>query len=301
MNTIRAINLQQRKNVRNWIECWDSTKEFFSGVSDSEQAESWNRRWDPSEGNMGWHPSPMRNNKRMEEIFALIQEAGCTVEGARILDVGCGPGATSIPFAKAGADVTALDISSIALSRLNEHATKEGVSIKTIETSWWTADIRKLGLKKKFDLVFVTSTPAVRDAGCLDRMIGCSKKFCYYSFSLGNGGPMQTDHTGILQKVLKKDPSRRGNGRGSSPFINGFMYLYLLGYRPLVKINHHMRTKAVDWEEAANRTIRFLDHAGNFTSADKKKILRYYEAAAVDGKYSTRSEGYSGMMVWQVD
>lgn len=294
------MNLQQKKDVKNWIECWNSTKGFFSGVSDSEQAASWNRRWDPTEGDMGRHMTSQRMNKRMNEIFAFLEEAGCEVDGARILDVGCGPGATSIPFAKAGADVTSLDISSTALSHLKERAEKESVSITTIESSWWTADIRKLGLKKKFDLVFVTSTPAVRDAGCLDRMIGCSKKFCYYSFSLGNGGPMQTDHTEILQTVLKKDLPRRGNGRGSSPFINGFMYLYLLGYRPLVKINRHKRTREVNWEEAADRTIRFLDRAGDFTAADKKKIRTHYRETAVDGKYRTQSQGYSGMMVWQV-
>ena len=109
------------------------------------------------------------------------------------------------------------------------------------------------------------------------------------------------DHDEIIKKVLMKDPPRRGNGRGSSPFINGFMYLYLLGYRPLMKINHHKRTTAVNWEDAADRTIRFLDRAKNITTADKKKIRAHYKTTAVDGKYRSQSEGYSGMMIWQVE
>jgi hypothetical protein len=67
-----------------------------------------------------------------------------------------------------------------------------------------------------------------------------------------------------------------------------------------VKINRHKRTREVNWEEAADRTIRFLDRAGDFTAADKKKIRTHYRETAVDGKYRTQSQGYSGMMVWQV-
>jgi SAM-dependent methyltransferase len=292
--------MQQNKNVKNWVGCWKSTKGFFSERTDREQAESWNNRWGQPADGMGMHMTPGKKQKRMEEIFELLDEAGFKVKGARVLDVGCGPGATSIPFAKAGAKVTSLDISSTALNRLRDSAEKEGVSIQTIESSWWTADIDKLGLRNKFDLVFVTSTPAVRDAGCFDRMIGCSKKYCYYSFSLGNGGHMQVDNRDIFEKVLKKEPPRHSSGK-SSLFINGFMYLYLMGYRPLVRINHHRRNVAVDWEEAADRMIKSLERTEPCTAATKKKIRNYYQTSAVDGKFPSVSEGYSGMMVWNVN
>lgn len=252
--------MQKDRNVKNWMSCWNSAGGFFSKTTDGEQAESWNNRWDrPADGMMGQMPRE-RKKKRMDEVFAMLREAGCKVEGARVLDVGCGPGATSIPFAEAGADVTALDISSTALARLRESAKKAGVSVETMEGSWWSADIKKMGLANKFDLVFVTSTPAVRDAGCFDRMIGCSRNFCYYSFLIGPGGHMQEDHNAVFTKVLGKEPPRHGSGpagRGSL-FINGLMYLYLLGYRPQVRINHNRRTREVDWEEAADRAIKAI-------------------------------------------
>ncbi|MFA5221373.1 MAG: methyltransferase domain-containing protein [Methanoregula sp.] len=292
--------MQQQQNVKNWLGCWKSTKGFFSERSDSEQAESWNKRWSQPRDGMAMRMTPGRKQKRMDEIFELLDEAGCKVKGARVLDVGCGPGATSIPFAKAGAKVTSLDISTTALERVRKEAEKEGLSIETVESSWWTADIDKLGLRDKFDLVFVTSTPAVRDAGCFDRMIGCSRKYCYYSFSLGNGGHMQMDNRDIFENVLKRDPPRYSSGKGSL-FVNGFMYLYLMGYRPLVRIDHHRRNVAVDWEEAADRMIKSLGRTEPCTAATKKKIRNYYKTSAVDGKFPSVSEGYSGMMVWNVN
>jgi SAM-dependent methyltransferase len=296
--------MNQTKNIRNWIGCWNSTNRFFSGKTDDEQAESWNNRWGRPAGgmNMMGRLSRARKQKRMDEIFTMLREAGCTVEGARVLDVGCGPGATSIPFAEAGAEVTALDISTTALGRLRESAKKARVSIDTIECSWWSADIKKLGLANKFDLVFVTSTPAVRDAGCFDRMIRCSRNFCYYSFSLGSGGHMQTDYAQVYRQVLGKEHplhAAGSAGRGSM-FVNGLMYLYLQGFRPLVRINHHHRNQAVEWEEAADRAIKALERAGKCTVAEKKKMREYYRTSAVDGKIKITSEGYSGMMVWDV-
>jgi|WetSurMetagenome_2_1015567.scaffolds.fasta_scaffold43146_2 SAM-dependent methyltransferase len=291
--------MQQNTNVKNWIACWGSSNGFFADRTDREQAESWNKRWSQQREDTAEHMTPQRKQKRMEAIFELLDEAGCGVKGARVLDVGCGPGATSIPFSRAGAKVTALDISSKALGTVREKAGEEGLLIETIESSWWSADIDELGLRNKFDLVFVTSTPAVRDAGCFDRMLGCSRHFCYYSFSLGNGGHMQMDHRDVFRKVLEKEPRHPADGKGSI-FVNGLMYLYLLGYRPLVRINHHRKNVALDWKDAADRAIKSLEHAGPCTATMKKKIHEYYKISAVDGNITSRSEGYSGMMVWNV-
>ena len=56
----------------------------------------------------------------------------------------------------------------------------------------------------------------------------------------------------------------------------------------------------IKWEEAADRTIRSLEHQDTCTPETKTKIREYYKASAVDGKFPSVSEGYSGMMVWDV-
>jgi SAM-dependent methyltransferase len=292
--------MKQDEDVKIWIDYWNSLKGSSNEKSDLEQAESWNKRWGRPIDGMGNGRFAGEKQKRVEEMFKMLHEEGFEVNGARVLDIGSGTGAVAIPFAKAGARVTALDVSSTALERLRADAEKEGLSIETVERSWWTADIDKLGIRSKFDLVIATSTPAVKDADGFDRMMSCSNDLCYYSFFIQNGRNAQRDYEVIFRKILKKEPPGRPIGRGAL-FINGFMYLYLAGYRPLIRVKHNQRDVVMDWSEAADDTIRFLEFSEPFTPATKDAIREYYRSSAVDGKCHAHHDGYSGAMVWKVN
>ena len=78
--------------------------------------------WDPK-GEMGTlHTiNPLRTNFIMERLTAL---------NPRILDVGCGGGILSEALAKAGAQVTGLDLSEASLQVARQHAQKHGLSIE---------------------------------------------------------------------------------------------------------------------------------------------------------------------------
>lgn len=67
----------------------------------------------------------------------------------RALDVGCGEGADAVWLAKAGWDVTALDVSGVALARAARHANDAGV-----EVAWVHDGLVEAGLAAgSFDLV----------------------------------------------------------------------------------------------------------------------------------------------------
>ena len=290
---------QKDRNIKNWTDFWKSSKGFFDNKPDTEQAEFWDTQWGQKDRGISKNLKPGKKQKRMKEIFEILDETGFKIKGSSILDIGSGPGATAVPFAQVGAKVTALDISGTALEQLKTYADKKGLNIKTITSSWWTANIDKLGLRNKFDLVFVTSTPAVKDAECLDRMIACSKGYCFYSFFIQNHGfgPMTDDEA--IGKILNKNGPKNTSKKGSL-FTNTFMYLYLLGYRPVVKIIKNKRNVSLDWEEAADRTIRSLERFEKCTAAEKRKIHKYYKSSAVDGKYRAGHFVYSGMMAWKI-
>jgi SAM-dependent methyltransferase len=78
----------------------------------------------------------------------LVEVASARAPG-RVLDVGCGEGADAVWLAIRGWDVTALDISGVALERAAKHATEAGVSVH-----WVHAGLVEAGLPPaSFDLV----------------------------------------------------------------------------------------------------------------------------------------------------
>lgn len=79
---------------------------------------------------------------------ALVAEVAELTPG-RVLDVGCGEGADAVWLAQAGWNVTALEVSGVALKRAAQHARDAGVSIR-----WVHAELAEAALSpRSFDLV----------------------------------------------------------------------------------------------------------------------------------------------------
>ncbi|MGW6394719.1 class I SAM-dependent methyltransferase [Streptomyces sp. NPDC055103] len=79
---------------------------------------------------------------------ALVAEVAGLTPG-RVLDVGCGEGADAVWLARGGWDVTALEVSSIALERAAGHARDADVPVR-----WVHATLTEAGLPPaSFDLV----------------------------------------------------------------------------------------------------------------------------------------------------
>jgi SAM-dependent methyltransferase len=68
--------------------------------------------------------------------------------GARILDVGCGPGRHSVPLAKAGLNVTGVDVSLRFLELAGEAARAAGVG-----AAFFEVDARQMPFEDEFDAV----------------------------------------------------------------------------------------------------------------------------------------------------
>ena len=78
--------------------------------------------------------------RRAEPPTELDLLTSCLPDGARVLDIGCGPGTLAIPLAKKSRTVTALDISPEMLKRLKINADKSGLSnIQYLNSSWHDA------------------------------------------------------------------------------------------------------------------------------------------------------------------
>lgn len=89
-------------------------------VGDPAVREEWDRRY--ADQQRLWSGQP--NGTLVAEVAGLSP--------GRVLDVGCGEGADAIWFARQGWDVTALEVSGVALERAREHARDAGVAVRWV-------------------------------------------------------------------------------------------------------------------------------------------------------------------------
>ncbi len=289
--TLRGMELQKKDNINNLTECWKkAAANGLTVLDEGRMAEFWNKR----SGNYANNIGKDQRRKRTDEILEFLEESGFKPEGSRVLDIGCGPGTLSLPLARLGAEVTALDISSGMLDRLKDAVKKESLPVDVIECSWWTADIDELGFRNKFDLVIASMTPGIRDVDNFDMMMACSKNLCYYSNFLRR--VEDKAYRDIRSSILGESSGNNMNG-----IIFPFMYLYLSDYSPSFRINHSEWKEELNWKEAAEQAIGFIGRGRDFDDNTKEKIMDYYQNASSDGIYSSESDVYTGMMVWKIN
>ena len=100
-----------------------------------------------------------------------------------ILDIGCGPGALSIPLAKKAKKVIAIDFSPQMLAELEAYAAREGVTnIQTVLLGW-DDDWSTLPI---VDIVVASRSMEVNDAAiALAKMSSQARKGCYLTYKVG--------------------------------------------------------------------------------------------------------------------
>ncbi len=90
---------------------------------------------------------PAESFEQAKEQIDDIRKLSGVGTGA-VLDLCCGPGRHSVPLAKAGFDVTAVDLQAFLLGKAEEYATRENVAIEFVEE-----DMRQFKRTESFDLI----------------------------------------------------------------------------------------------------------------------------------------------------
>lgn len=268
------------------VEAWEEEKRTSHLGESYGNIENWAIYWDYlsdmyPDGQSGYQ----------KKIVELLKNEGYVGSEMTVLDVGCGPGTYSIPFAEAEAlSVDCVDSSRGMLSQLKQRAQERNVSeIIHLYPKTWAEFLSE----KKYDLVFSSMSPAISEMSELMKMEKYSRKYCCL-VTYGAGMPRSIRGL-IWEKFLGK--------RVESKLFDAvypFNILYSLGRNPNMKTFCQSGERLIPVEKAYEDSLHYFRIFGKDSSEDKKLIYHTIEENARDGLLWEDTTSYISAIYWQV-
>jgi len=280
----------QNENSRYWTEYWNETVSH-GRKGGPMQARFWDNR---AAGQFAKKPTAGREEDRLAGVLELIGQTGLEIEGATVLDIGAGTGALAIPLAERGAKVTAVDFSAEMLKHLSKRAAEADVEIeRTVYQSWDEVDLEAEGFRKNFDLVIASMTPAVQSPETFNLMLEAAKGVCYYGGWIDRRWDPAYNE---LYRMLFNEEFRQTSQGFSYPF----MYLYMNGYRPIVRIRQEVWKGDETVEEMVDTVAGFFSTTKEIDEPMKARMREFFATRVTDGRYSSQTTATTGTMVWDM-
>lgn len=156
---------------------------YFAAMQESQpkdrpdhSAKKWDQRAE------AWEKERREKQKgeaRVRSAVAYLEEQGLLRPDFQVADVGCGPGRFAVAFARRVRWVTGFDLSPRMIHYGLEYARREGVANLTLQAlDFQTLEVEAAGLRRAFDLVFSSLTPAVHGQAGLEKMMDMSRAYC---------------------------------------------------------------------------------------------------------------------------
>lgn len=239
--------------------------------------------------------SPVKRTKRVQQVVDILQHEGFLAPETDVLDIGCGSGNYTIPFAELCVGVTAIDGAKEMCCQLKNKV--EHLGFKNIEVRhklWEEVDLGKEGMHKKYDLVFASMTEAVSDYRALEAMNDASKENCCLVFWAG--AVTNKVRSELWEKIFNKpDP-----GYGTTSVIYPFNLLYSLGCYPAIRFIDSEWTNEETVDKAIEGLARFFWLYTDITPGITDTITRYVNENAFNGKLLQKTKATLGIVTWKV-
>ncbi|NPV28098.1 MAG: class I SAM-dependent methyltransferase [Firmicutes bacterium] len=279
------------KDPHFWTETWNEAHRHSLSARrrpDLNPIEYWNRlagqveRWTDQANARG----------RVARVLAWLEQQGVLHPEIEVLDIGAGAGTFTIPLAPQVKKVVALEPALAVLAALQKKVEAEGLTnVQFLDLEWEKIDPVVERLAGKFDLVFASLTPGVRDVETLEKMMACSRRWCFLC-----------DYAG-----RRSAPGREELWRllfGEEMPMPGYDIIYPLNYLYASGYCLSFQTWEDDWgdelpvEEAVAGLEEFFRLYTEVTPEIKKTIAGYVEQHAVNGVYREEYRVRLGMILW---
>lgn len=249
---------------------------------------------------LGWnHHSengPDKHDKKIVAISEFLKDRGALTPTSDVLDLGCGPGAYAMEFAKYAKSVTCSDVSPVMIEYCKESALKAGLkNVSFKEADFITQSVDELDFRKKFDLVFTSLTPAMDGLESVEKITETTRKWAFNNSFVYFKDELKNE---VMDKVFGMPPSNKWGS--SSPYCL-WNILWLKGYYPEMNYYREDLTKVY---EVSERTA--LDVAENIirdrapSDEEVSEVLKYLKATYTDGKVLRETEALYAWTLWKI-
>ncbi len=275
-----------------WIEQWHLLTQAATAYGGYGTAATWNAMA------AGYGASARGGEKRdrAERTAAVLEARGVALEGARVLDIGCGPGEYAATFARQGAEVVCVDVAERMIERLErDTAPAERARITPVVAGWESLDLCARGFAGAFDLVFANMTPGVSGPEACLKIIEASRGWCWFQ---GGAGPRENPLLERLHAAVFGSPA--------APFRGNFLCAYNLacacGYFPDCTFESMLWTRRRSVDACIDHYMTFFGSRSTLPfDTLRHTIASCLSEVAVDGMVENTAKGHTGRMLWNVE
>ena len=230
---------------------------------------------------------------RIKEVIDIIKMLKLVTKDSTVLDMGCGNGAYTLPFANMCKNVEAVDFSMEMLCALQMRVKQEAISNIQITKSNFEQFVDNAKREKKtYDLVFASLNPGLYSGDSILKMSELSSGSCIYIAPSQIFNQVEKALEYLLVKPI--DILTRG-----SNVIYPFNMLYYMGCHPQIFYAHYKATKRETKEKMIERLMKYFSEKDTKVSNVEEIIVRYVEDRVKDGIFEDKTIGLMGVLIWQ--
>jgi SAM-dependent methyltransferase len=285
--------MPQQANIPYWEKRWQSALD--RSPLQRRRLKDGMRRWNKMAADFVKRTAHPQALTKRQETIQWLKDQGALAPGARVLDIGAGPGNWSLLLAQTAAQVTALEPAEAMAEILERRIEAEGITNIVIDRRTWQAvALDKDHWQGAFDLVFAAMTPGIDGPANLYKMTAASCSHCYLSAFAGQG--WHRWYGDLWRAVF--DESLDGH---ANDIIHPFNLVYAMGYRPGLRFAFWERETDVTREEALQECCTHLEGYTEITDEIRAKVAAFVDGRCQNGRFKELRRGCQGMMVWNVN